>query len=343
MSGVSSARSALTLVCVLSLLRSAFCTQCPEGYLLHDDTCYYFAPQSQGDVLYSACASTCAAQGATTLCVEDATQNTWINSVNQRATWLGFDKSSGTVVWPSGCGSSYTNWYSGENNAGEANARIQPNSYNSYGGQWEDVPSDHTAYCACQKAPAATPGALYCPTDSIYTQPQCQTLCANRGAYLTCIESAAEHDTTWSYHQTEQWVGIEYSSGWHWPYGSCPSSYTNFPSGEGSAASGETNVMQDSVHGGRWADVQGTTRSINCLSQQQPISTPVSTAVSTAIGSTLCSAFIGAQLTALCTAECSAQCEALWPTKLAALDAAVGTAIGATLGAALQSAIVAAL
>jgi hypothetical protein len=86
-SGVSSGRSALTLVCVLSLLRSSFCaTQCPEGYLLHDDTCYCFAPQSQGDVLYSACASTCVAQGATTLCVEDATQNTWINSINQRAT-----------------------------------------------------------------------------------------------------------------------------------------------------------------------------------------------------------------------------------------------------------------
>jgi hypothetical protein len=207
MSEVSGGRSALTVVCVLSFLRSAFCaTQCPEGYLLHDDTCYYFAPKSAGDVLYSACASTCAAQGATTLCVEDATQNTWINSINQRATWLGFDKSSGTVVWPTGCGSSYTNWYSGENNAGEANARIQPNSYNSYGGQWEDVPSDHTAYCACQKAPAATPGALYCPTDAVvsgekcyystypdqYTQPDCQTLCANRGAYLICIESAAE-------------------------------------------------------------------------------------------------------------------------------------------------------
>jgi hypothetical protein len=87
MSEVSGGRSALTVVCVLSFLRSAFCaTQCPEGYLLHDDTCYCFAPQSQGDVLYSACASTCVAQGATTLCVEDATQNTWINSINQRAT-----------------------------------------------------------------------------------------------------------------------------------------------------------------------------------------------------------------------------------------------------------------
>ncbi|KAJ1441755.1 hypothetical protein B484DRAFT_390535 [Ochromonadaceae sp. CCMP2298] len=152
-----------TLVVLSILSLSDADAACPAGFQLHDETCYHFEGEGAASmVLYGDCHNTCTHMGATMLCVQDDAQNDWIyeNGRNGR-TMLGLDKSSGTIVWPEGCTSTYTNW---EGTQGAGGTGEGGGAFGSIGvaGRWNDI--ELKAYCACQTTWGSSSGFLPAPT-----------------------------------------------------------------------------------------------------------------------------------------------------------------------------------
>ena len=91
--------------------------------------CQYLFPSDT--MTYDECNDSCEAEGAYMLCITDANENAEIANQISGTTWIGFTDvdSEGTFQWEDpDCGSTYTNWGSGEPNdagAGEDHAKIK--------------------------------------------------------------------------------------------------------------------------------------------------------------------------------------------------------------------------
>ena len=206
---------------------------CPDGsWLTYDGNCY---KNMDVATTWSECEALCASEGATMLCIPDATTNQWVSNnimTHYGDVWIGItdEANEGHWEWPAGCASTYYDWASyGEPNGGTSDncARMLYSSRPA----WGDRLCSYDYDCACQiplsslcddvdSESEETPAPSQLPSDapslpnclngwlgygnSCYktvsydeTFESCNALCVTEGASMLCIADAA----------TNYWIG----------------------------------------------------------------------------------------------------------------------------------------
>ena len=236
---------------------------CPDGsWLSYDGNCY---KNMDVATTWSECEALCASEGATMLCIPDATTNHWISNnlmIHNCDVWIGAtdETDEGNWEWPAGCASTYYDWASyGEPDGGTSSncARMRY----SYRPAWGDRHCLTNYDCACQ-VPVQTPGPTLSPAplpscalqttcdegnwltydgncyknmDVATTWSECEALCASEGATMLCIPDATTNhwiSNNLMIHYCDVWIGAtdETDEGnWEWPAG-CASTYYDWAS-----------------------------------------------------------------------------------------------------------------
>lgn len=242
----SSAFATSGCVCQLS-------TQCPVGWILFGDTCYFADTQPS---TYTDCRNQCSAMSSDMLCVLDSTQDTFLKFLmyaQGNNLWIGYNDESleGNFTWEGTCPSSYTNWEANNPNGGTNESYVSKGI--GAAGQWVDFPNALPGFpsmCGCETPKSETSFLESCPdgwtlfnhqcyfvdtTSSSYTE--CRSQCSSLSSEMLCIEDSTQ-DLFVSGLMTNInkgiWIGyseeaVEGSYKWE---GSCRSNYTNWASGQ---------------------------------------------------------------------------------------------------------------
>jgi len=209
--------------------------------------------------------------GAHLTTINDATENTYINTVATNG-WIGYnDKATeGTWVWANGETATYTNWNGGEpNNAGnEDYAAIYSN------GGWNDLYASYSSIGGIiEMSTGATIGELkfnpttqhvYARTGPSYTWEVAQTVARTAGADLVTLNDDAENSWVQSNYTGDNWIGYYDDSNntgqpdppgdWKWSNGEAPG-YANWagPTEPNSSMEDHATIRGDT----QWNDLGG--------------------------------------------------------------------------------------
>ena len=125
---------------------------CPCNVETYGSSTYLFCESSES---WTDARDTCAGYGYTIATVDDASENSWMDSTADTYStgkwWMGFNDrtTEGTFVWESGSSSTYTNWRSGEpNDSGGNEDCTQLNRYTDQ--TWNDEPCSSSFYYICE-------------------------------------------------------------------------------------------------------------------------------------------------------------------------------------------------
>ncbi len=125
---------------------------CPCNVETYGSSTYLFCESASS---WTSASSTCASYGYTLATIDDASENSWMDSTADTYStgkwWMGFNDraTEGTFVWDSGSASTYTNWRSGEpNDSGGNEDCAQLNRYTDQ--TWNDEPCSSSFYYICE-------------------------------------------------------------------------------------------------------------------------------------------------------------------------------------------------
>ena len=114
-------------------------------------------------------------------------------------------------------------------------------------------------------------------SDFKHDQSSCSNFCSVLGASILCVESSDENDfiasrssAVNSASDLQLWLGINDATqegSFEWP-ASCPSTFTNFNTGEPNNAGNEDYVMLYVTADGKWNDINGETSSVYCACEE---------------------------------------------------------------------------
>jgi len=139
----------VTIVVIISVfLTPSVVSICPTGWTTYGTNCFKFTISTS--TTWQQCFDSCAALGASMLCITDAATNSWAFGMAGVSSWIGYTDlpaRQGNYAWVAGCVSTYTNWNTGEpNNVGTEDAVHLQGS-----GTWNNqVPTEGGYRCSCE-------------------------------------------------------------------------------------------------------------------------------------------------------------------------------------------------
>ena len=163
----------ISIYCILFLLVSILTqsngqVSCALGWVQYGGNCYLIKPAFNSGSFggtWDQCHAYCSASysGASMLCINNATENSWMYSQYQGSVfWIGYTdmlpygggKATKQYGWVTGCSSTFTNWK--DNGQPDNDSNFQDYAAVWPDGIWEDYyNNDVTLRCGCQYKPAA--------------------------------------------------------------------------------------------------------------------------------------------------------------------------------------------
>jgi len=140
----------VTIVVIISVfLTPSIVSICPSGWTTYGSNCFKFTISTS--TTWQQCYDSCAALGASMLCITDAATNSWAFGMAGVSSWIGYTDlpaRQGNYAWVAGCVSTYTNWDYGEPNfVGSEDVTYFVNG----NGQWNNIPPGSGGLrCSCE-------------------------------------------------------------------------------------------------------------------------------------------------------------------------------------------------